>query len=140
MKKQWGAFPDAFGDDDRVFTGGKLAKAVDRDDIDLEKMCEAMEILNNRAKTMNKAQLDRLNYKFGLAVNKFKEGVQKYLRQRWEQNMTQDTTLEKVHGNPMDDAGLDTPRENVIPRVGAGNKFTKADHRSGDMSDCGLDE
>jgi len=80
MNKQWGAFPGAFGSNDKIFTGGELAKAVDKDDIDLEKMCEAMEILNNRAKTMNKAQLDRLNYKFGLAVNRFKKCIQKYLR------------------------------------------------------------
>jgi hypothetical protein len=134
-KQQWGSFPDAFGEDDKTFTGGTLAKSVDHDDIDLEAMCRAMETLNNRAKTMNKAQLYRLNYKLGLAVNKFKEGVQKYLHETREKNMNQETTFEKVHGNPMEDAGLTEPRHTPAPK-GDGNTFTKA--KSGDMSDTGL--
>ena len=141
MKTQWGAFPDAFGEDDRVFTGGHLAKAVDNDDVDLVGMCRAMDILNNRARTMNKAQLYRLNYKLGLAVNKFKEGVQKYLRETREQKMNSGT-LEKVHHNSgnMNDTGLEDDRTAVIPKTGNGNKFTKASNRTGGMSDCGLDE
>src|SRR5579859_6471739 len=107
-KKQWGSFPDAFGSDEKLLTGGNLAKAVDGDDIDLEKMLAAMEVLNNRAKKMNKAQLDRLNYKLGLAVNRFKAEVTKYItRQRGTMNQ-----LEKIHRGcgSMEDAGLDERR------------------------------
>ena len=112
MSKTWGSFPDAFGSEDKLFTGGQLAKAVDKDDIDLEEMCEAMETLNHRARSMNKSQLYRLNYKLGLAVNKFRDEVQKYIsRLRGTMN------LEKVHGNSMDDAGLDERRETVIQRT-----------------------
>lgn len=140
MSKQWGSFPDAWGEGDKTFTGGQLAKAVDKDDIDLEAMCLALEILNNRAKTMNKAQLYRLNYKLGLAVNRFREEVQKYItRPRGTMNQGK---LEKVHrGNgDMSDSGLDEDRKTVIPRTGAGNKFTKADNKSGDFGDPFGDE
>lgn len=134
-KKQWGDFPDAFGSDDKIFTGGELAKAVDPDDIDLEKMCEAMEILNNRARRMNKAQLYRLNYKLGLAVNRFREEVQKYITRPRES--IKEETLRKVGRTAnMNDAGLDELRKTPIPRTGA--RFTKVDHPGGDMSDSGL--
>ena len=135
-KKQWGDFPDAFGSDDKIFTGGELAKAVDPDDIDLEKMCEAMEILNNRARHMNKAQLYRLNYKLGLAINRFREEVQKYITRPRES--IKEETLEKVDRTAnMNDAGLDERRATPIPRTGA--RFTKAVYAGGDMSDSGLD-
>lgn len=133
-KKQWGSFPDAWGDDDRVFTGGQLAKAVDEDDIDLEGMCRALETLNNRAKTMNKAQLYRLNYKLGLSINKFKEAVQKYLHQKWERNMNQGT-LQKVHSNPMNDAGLDPECRDTMEARTSGDRFTKVSRAGGDMGD-----
>ena len=135
-KKVWGAFDDAFGSDEKVFTGGQLGKAVDKDDIDLEGMLKAMEILNKRARTMNKAQLYRLNYKLGLAVGKFREEVQKYITRPRES--VKQGTLEKVHranGN-MDDAGLDERRETVIPRSGDGRRFMKVDNPGGKFGDA----
>ncbi len=136
-KKQWGSFPDAWGEDDS-YTGGKLAKAVDKDDVDLNGLCAALEKLNKRAATMSPSQLTRLNFKLGFAVNRFKKAVHDYINQP-RKSMNQGS-LEKVHkGNgDMDDAGIGGERIIILPeKRGAGNKFVKA--RTGDMSDSGID-
>lgn len=53
--------------------------AGDSGDIDMERFFKNIEILERRARTMNKAQIYRLNQRLGEAVNQFHAAVTKYI-------------------------------------------------------------
>jgi hypothetical protein len=122
-KKQYDDFGDAGLEEVvRPFLGGQLQKS--KDDIDIEAMLQAMEVLEARARRMNKVQLHRLQTKVGTAVGLFHDAVIKYIC-RPRGGKVNSGKLEKVHGDSMQNAGLDADRQIEVPVVGTPEKFVK---------------
>ena len=122
-RKQHGSFGDTGLEDDPPKTSARLAKSDDDLTVqDLERMCDAIEILERRAPKLSKAQLFKIQYEAGLMHHRLQKSIFEYItRPRGKQ------VFEKVSDNSgsMQDAGLDDDRKVEVPTIGTAEKFVK---------------
>jgi hypothetical protein len=98
-KKQLGDMGgDPFGEDNAV-PDAPLAKA--KDDIDWDRVADALEILDRRAQKMNKAELYRLQYRLGGAVRNFQAELLKYLHRPRTSQIKKAKTAVDAFGEPL---------------------------------------
>jgi hypothetical protein len=127
-RKQHGDFGDTGLEDAPPHKYPPLAKSGD--DLtaeDLERMCDAIEILERRAPTLSKTQLFKIQYQVGLAHHRLQKAIFAHITRPRGGGNVNSGTLEKVHrGNgSMDDSGLDSSETLIIPNVGTADKFSK---------------
>jgi hypothetical protein len=89
----------------------------------LERMCKAIETLEQRAPTLSKAQLFQVQYEAGRVHKRLQMAIFNYITRLRGGKVNR---LEKVNDDSMKDCGLDDDQKPVIPNVGTPEKFVKS--------------
>ena len=127
MKRQHGDFPETGLEEAAPHKSEPLAKSEDElTSEDIERMADALEILERRAPKLSKARLFQIQYKAGLLHRQFQKAVFDYITRPRGGNVKSDS-LSKVQrdSGSMSDVGLDSSDKLIIPSAGTAEKFVK---------------